>query len=163
MAQQTRTTKIIFVCLGNICRSPMAEYLAKDIAKRTFSKLNVVFSSAGTAGFNDGEAAHEGTKQELLKHDIDCSGFVSKKLTKELVDDNDWIIVMDKQNAIDVKQMFGTAVDKKLLLVTNWLVDLAYSEVPDPWYTHDFHETYLILNEAINGMLQKLATTSTLH
>lgn len=89
MADKTRPTKIIFVCLGNICRSPMAEFLAKDLLQKRFPQLNVVCDSAGTDGCNDGAGAHPGTANELAKHGISCSGFVSKRLTRELVEAND--------------------------------------------------------------------------
>lgn len=141
--------KIIFVCLGNICRSPMAFAIAKDIVKKHNLDINV--DSAGTSGYHDGEDMHKKTKEMLKKHNIDSSGFVSKKLTDFMCKTNDMIIVMDKSNKNNIIKTFG--YQEKIHMMTDFAKELGYDEVPDPWYSGDFDETYTILSTAVKNLL----------
>lgn len=146
--------KIIFVCLGNICRSPMAEFICKDLLKNKYQQLQLTVDSAGTSGWNDGKGVHKGTALKLKENNIDYSGFVSKKLTKKLFDENDIVFVMDDSNYYDVVSEFKNK--NKVIKITDYLKKIKYSEVPDPWYTHNFDETFMILNEAISNFLNSL-------
>lgn len=151
-----KTVKIIFVCLGNICRSPMAQFVAQELAKREAPALEIVCDSAGTSGWNDGEEMHRETRKQLERHSIPIGNFRSKKLTEELVEANDWIVVMDKSNKRDVLREFGSLAEGKTVLATDLLTRQRYAEVPDPWYTKNFDETYSILAEAISAMMKAL-------
>lgn len=146
--------KIIFVCLGNICRSPMAEFICKDLLKNKYKNINLKIDSAGTSGWNDGDGVHHGTASKLKEKKIDFKGFVSKKLTQKIFDENDMIFVMDNNNYENVLNNFN---DKnKVFKIVDYLTKSNYSEVPDPWYTNDFDETYNILHEAIDNLLHTL-------
>lgn len=146
---------IIFVCLGNICRSPMAEYICRDLLKNKYSKkLKIIVDSAGTSGYHDGEDMHKSTKKKLLENKINEINFISKKITKELFEKNDIIFVMDKNNYKDVINLFGNS--NKVILITDYLVSQKYDYVPDPWYTNNFDETYSILSESIDNFLHSL-------
>lgn len=147
--------KVIFVCLGNICRSPMAEFICKDLVNKKYKNFNLEISSAGTSGWNDGQGVHPGTASKLREHNIDYKGFVSKKLTKKMFDENDLVFVMDDSNYSNVINLFN---DKnKVKKITDYLTTQKYDEVPDPWYTNNFEETYTILNESINNFLSSLS------
>lgn len=146
--------KVIFVCLGNICRSPMAEFICKHLLKTKYQDLNVEVDSAGTSGWNDGDDVHIGTKSKLKEHKIDYSGFVSKKLTQKLFDENDIVFVMDNNNYETVINKFKN--NNKVIKMTDYLKNQKYSEVPDPWYTNNFDETYKILSESIDNFLYSL-------
>lgn len=137
---------ITFVCLGNICRSPMAEFLFKKISENS-SKHEYEILSAGTSGWNDGDDMHSETKKILKNLKIDVSNFYSKKLTNEIFKKSDYVFVMDNQNYIDVVKAFGE--NKKIKKITDFLTNKKYDEVPDPWYTKNFNETYRILNDAL--------------
>lgn len=146
--------KVIFVCLGNICRSPMAEFICKNLLEKKYQQIKLDVDSAGTSGWNDGKGVHTGTALKLKENKINYEGFVSKKLTKKLFDANDIVFVMDNSNYRDVIEEFK---DKsKVVKITNYLTKSKYNEVPDPWYTHNFDETYNILNEAIDNFLNSL-------
>ncbi len=138
-----------FVCLGNICRSPMAEFVCKDILNKHHIK-NIEVTSSGTAGYHDGEDMHSGTKTLLSSKHIDCNGFVSKRITKQLFDNSSFVIVMDNSNYQNVINMFGS--HPKIIKMCDYC-DLGYNQVPDPWYTGNFEEVYEILNNAITNFL----------
>lgn len=148
--------KVIFVCLGNICRSPMAEFICKHLLKTKYKNLHLKISSAGTSDWNKGQPMHRGTAKKLEENNIEHEGFSSKKITKKMFDENDLIIVMDDSNYSDVTREFHNK--SKIKKITEFLVEnkFKYNEVPDPWYTNNFDETYKILSESINNFLDKL-------
>ncbi|MCI7353763.1 MAG: low molecular weight protein-tyrosine-phosphatase [[Actinobacillus] rossii] len=146
--------KILFVCLGNICRSPMAEYLMRDkIAKVGLSEL-IETDSAGTLGENDGEGMHCGTVDVLDRLKIYSNDFVSRKVRSEDVDIFDYIVTMDHQNLRDIEQLFGK--HEKIFGIASLCPDLAYDHIPDPWYTHRFDETHQLLDECCDALLEKV-------
>ncbi|MDD7545873.1 low molecular weight protein-tyrosine-phosphatase [Actinobacillus porcinus] len=146
--------KILFVCLGNICRSPMAEYLMRDkIAKVGLSEL-IETDSAGTLGENDGEGMHCGTADVLDRLKIYSNDFVSRKVRSEDVDIFDYIVTMDHQNLRDIEQLFGKR--EKIFGIASLCPDLAYDHIPDPWYTHRFDETYQLLDICCDALLEKV-------
>ncbi len=145
--------KIIFVCLGNICRSPMAEMIAKDFIKK-YKINNLIVDSCGTTNYHEGENMHYSTKQTLLKNKINIDNFTSKPISKINIDDYDYILVMDNQNYQDViKKLFDNNKIKIKKIIE--YSDFDYSEVPDPWYTNNFDETYKILSNAILNFLKE--------
>ncbi len=120
--------KLNFVCLGNICRSPMAEFIAKQIA-HDYKLSNISITSSGTAGYHDGEDMHHGTKKLLTQKHIQCDGFVSKRITSQLFNDATYVIVMDNSNYHNVERMFGS--HDKIIKICDYCT-LGYQEVPDP-------------------------------
>lgn len=142
--------KIIFVCLGNICRSPMAEMLTKNFIKK-YKINNLIVDSCGTSNYHEGQDMHDGTKQVLIKNKIDIDNFVSKPISKINIYDYDYILVMDNQNYQDIIKVNNKIRIKKIAEYC----DFNYSEVPDPWYTNNFDETYKILSSAIFNFLKE--------
>ncbi|MBZ7967081.1 low molecular weight phosphotyrosine protein phosphatase [Campylobacter sp. RM9756] len=147
--------KITFICLGNICRSPMAEFVMKDLIKK--NKLEEFFfvTSAGTSGEHDGEGMHFGTKTKLESLNIKHQNFKSKKLTQKLCNESDFLITMDNSNFNNVLKKFNN-VENKLLKMTDFAPNLGYNEVPDPWYSKNFDETYKIISLACENLLNFL-------
>lgn len=145
--------KIMFVCLGNICRSPMAEYLFRETAMQR--GLAVSVSSAGTSGWHDGEYMHCGTTDILDGLGIASNDFVSKRVQNSDWDTYDYLIVMDDSNLRDMQQRFRK--DKKLFKITDVLPENSrYDHVPDPWYTGNFKETRDILQQCCDILVTRL-------
>lgn len=136
----SHSLNIIFICMGNICRSPMAEFLLKDMVKK--AKIDNLFniSSAAVLDENVGKPVCDGTQKELKKHNIPYTNRVSRKLTKELCDEADYIICMDDAIGNLAISIGGEEVKSKL----HKLLD--YSDTPmgivDPAETNDFERTY---------------------
>ena len=136
----SHSLNIIFICMGNICRSPMAEFLLKDMVKK--AKIDNLFniSSAAVLDENVGKPVCDGTQKELKKHNIPYTNRVSRRLTKELCDEADYIICMDDAIGNLAISIGGEEVKSKL----HRLLD--YSDEPmdivDPAETNDFERTY---------------------
>lgn len=147
--------KITFVCLGNICRSPMAEFIMKDLIKKANLEQDFFITSAGASGEHNGENMHYGTKNKLTSLNIEHKNFTSKKLTQKLCDESDFLITMDNSNYKNVLKSYKN-VENKTLKIIDFAPNLGYDEVPDPWYSGNFDETYTILSKACENLLKQL-------
>lgn len=146
--------KITFVCLGNICRSPMAEFICKDLLINKYHNNKIMVDSAGTSGYHDGEYMHKKTAMVLDKYNISNKPFVSKKITIDIINQSDYIFAMDDSNFNDLIS-FGTP-KQKLFKITDFLKIQKYDNIPDPWYTDNFELTYSLLNESIDNFLRTI-------
>ncbi|TCP97221.1 protein-tyrosine phosphatase [Cricetibacter osteomyelitidis] len=151
---------ILFVCLGNICRSPMAEFIMLDKVKKAHLDNRIFTASAGTAGYHDGDGMHCGTADMLDLHNIDSRGFVSRKVRMSDWQQFDYIIAMDDSNLRDLERLFGRHPEK-LFKITALCPDLAYDHIPDPWYSGNFAQTYELLDQCCDALLLKLKTELT--
>ena len=147
--------KVLFVCLDNICRSPMAEFMMRHKVEKAGLSDVIETDSAGTSGWHDGSDMHCGTADMLDLHKIDSAGFVSRKV--KLADRNnfDYIVAMDQQNLRDLQTLFGGKSDK-LFVIAELVPDLQYDHIPDPWYTRNFQETYQLLDVCCDALLEKI-------
>lgn len=144
--------KIIFVCHGNICRSPMAEFVMRDMIKKCGLDGRIVTASAATSTEEIGNPVHSGTRRKLREHGISTDGKYAVQLTKSDYDKYDYLIGMDSANIRNMKRITGG--DEKIIR----LLDLTDEprDVADPWYTGDFDTTY---NDVVKGckvLLEKL-------
>ncbi|WP_273391967.1 low molecular weight protein-tyrosine-phosphatase [Actinobacillus porcinus] len=146
--------KILFVCLGNICRSPMAEYLMRDKIAKVGLSERIETDSAGTSGENDGDGMHCGTADVLDRLKIYSNDFVSRKVRSKDVEIFDYIVAMDNQNLRDLERLFGKR--DKIFAIASLCPDLPYDHIPDPWYTHRFDETYQLLDVCCDALLAKI-------
>lgn len=144
--------KICFICLGNICRSPMAEFIMKDLLQKAKLEKDFFITSAGTSKQHQGECMHHKTQNKLIKANIPHQAFKSKPLTQKLCDESDFLITMDQANFKYVQKNFINT-QNKILKITDFTPELAYDEVPDPWYSGNFDETYQILSLACKNLL----------
>ena len=146
--------KIMFVCHGNICRSPMAEFVMKKmVADRGLENQFVICSSA-TSTEEIGNDIHPGTRRALDKNGVPYSKREAVQLDRRVYEKYDLFIGMDSANVRNMHRIFGSDPDgkiKKLLDYTNRPGDVA-----DPWYTGDFSATWRDVNEGCEGLLNVL-------
>jgi protein-tyrosine phosphatase len=143
--------KIIFVCHGNICRSPMAEFVFRDmVIKKGLSDIFVI-SSAATSTEEIGNPVHPGTRNKLLEYGITSDQKKAVQLMKSDYSTFDYIIGMDQRNIINIQRIFNIKDDKKIFR----LLDLTGGprDIADPWYTGNFIETYEDVLEGCKALL----------
>lgn len=143
--------KICFVCHGNICRSPMAEFVMKDKIKKLNLENNYVITSRATSYEEIGNGMHYGTKEILDKNNISYSVHKATKLEKSDYDKYDYFICMDDNNIKNTLRIFGNDIMKKV-------IKLNKNDVKDPWYTGNFIETYEQINEGIDYLIKKITS-----
>lgn len=150
--------KILFVCLGNICRSPMAEYVFKNIVKEKGLEDNFYIDSAATSSEEEGNGIHYGTRRKLEEQNIPYGNHHSRKITKSDYEKYDYIIGMEDSNITNIKRIVGKDKEEKIYK----LLDFADSEnkkntisrdIADPWYTGNFDKTYEDILEGCEALL----------
>lgn len=147
---------ILFVCLGNICRSTMAEAVMRHKINQAGLSDDIAVDSAGTSNWHTGEPPHAGTRRMLKNAGISCEGIASRQLVAEDAERFDYIIAMDDDNVRDILQIAPDARGKTRLLSA--FTDGSWRNVPDPWYTKDYNETYVLVNEGCDGLLAVLSS-----
>ena len=146
--------KILFVCLGNICRSPMAEFVMKDLVRQMGIDSQFEIASAATSTYEIGNPVYPPARQKLASHGIDCKGKTARQITRHDYDYYDYIIAMDQSNVKNLKKMFGEDTDNKITLLMDYTTRPA--DVADPWYTGDFDATWNDVVEGCKGLITSL-------
>ncbi len=147
-------TRILFVCLGNICRSPMAEFVMKDLLKKSGMSRAVEVESAATSTYELGNPVHRGTKAKLAEHNISCAGKVARQLTRSDYAQFDYLIGMDEQNIVDMHLILGGDPDGKVMKLLSLCGESG--DVADPWYTGDFEATWQDVSRGCQALLERL-------
>ncbi|MFD1395289.1 low molecular weight protein-tyrosine-phosphatase [Kroppenstedtia eburnea] len=145
---------VLFVCLGNICRSPMAEAVLRHQLREEGLEERVRVDSAGTGDWHAGEAPHRGTRTLLADRGISFAGIRARQIEKQDLEDFDYVIVMDHSNYLDVKNLAGR--EAELHRFVDFIPDTEYKEVPDPYFTGDFEETYRLVEAGCQGIIRTL-------
>ncbi len=147
-------TKILFVCHGNICRSPMAEFIMKKLVKGKGISGSFYIESAATSTEELGNGVHYGTRKVLDKYNIDYSKKRARQITKQDYNEFDYIIGMDRYNMRNMARIFGEDTKNKLSLLLDYTGE--YRDVADPWYTGDFSQTESDVLRGCTYLLEKL-------
>lgn len=147
---------VLFVCLGNICRSPMAEAVFRDLVQKSNLEHKIQVDSGGTGGWHIGEAPHRGTRQILDRERISYEGIVARQVTKNDWDDFNYIIAMDDQNIKDLQKLHPENHDIVVSKLMDFVVDAKEKNVPDPYYTGDFDFTYELVVEGCSNLLKEI-------
>ena len=149
--------KILFVCHGNICRSPMAEFVFKDLVHKEGLDEQFYIESAATSTEELGNPVYPPARRKLEEHGIDCSYKRARQIKKSDYDDFDLIIAMDEENLYYMGWVFRKDYLNKIHLLMEY-TDRP-GEVADPWYTRDFDRTYDDVLEGCRGLLDYLHKT----
>lgn len=147
--------KVMFVCLGNICRSPMAEAMFKQMVNQAGLQDQIKVDSAATSSEEEGNAPHPGAQKVMRTHGLDPTGLVSRLITKSDFDSADYIICMDRMNEDNLKRMAPVADRDKIHRAYEIIPGKESRVIPDPWYTHRFEDTYQSLAEILPAWLTK--------
>ncbi len=138
--------KILFVCHGNICRSPMAEFVLRDLVQRRGSGNRFEIASAATSTEEIGNPVHPGTRKILSRLGISCAGKHARQLIYSDGQHYDYIIGMDQRNMVNMNRILGNEAKNKLHKLLDFTGE--YRDVDDPWYSGDFEKTY---EDVLNG------------
>ena len=147
--------KILFVCHGNICRSPMAEFVMKDLVNKKGMADQFEIASAATSTEEIGNPVYPPAKRKLKEHGISCEGKTARQMTKEDYAYYDYIIAMDRLNLRNMTRFAGNDPDNKVSLLMDFTNHPG--DVADPWYTGDFDATWNDVYEGCVGILNRLS------
>lgn len=147
-------TKILFVCHGNICRSPMAEFVMKNLVKQAGLEREFEIASAATSTEEIGNSVYPPAKRKMAEHGISCAGKTARQMTMSDYDYYDLLVCMDRNNLRNMRRFCGTDPEGKVSMLmshTNRPGDVA-----DPWYTGDFNATWDDVLEGCQALLKEL-------
>ena len=147
-------TKILFVCHGNICRSPMAEFVMKDLVRKAGRAAEFSIVSAATSTEELGNPVYPPARRMMAAHGIDCTCKTARQLRKADYAQYDYLIGMDQANFRNMQRMCGGDPDGKIHLLLDF-TDRP-GQVADPWYTGDFQATWEDVLEGCEGLLRHI-------
>jgi len=144
--------KVLFVCHGNICRSPMAEFVMKDLVCKAGLEDKIYIESAATSTEEIGNEVYPPARRKLAEHGISCKGKTARQMTRGDYDRFDLIVGMDGWNLRNMERICGGDPEDKIHLLMDY-TDRP-GEVADPWYTGNFDATWRDVAEGCEGLLQ---------
>lgn len=144
--------KVLMVCHGNICRSPMAEFLFKDIIKKRNLIDHFEVASAATSREELGNPVHPGTRRKLAELGISTAGKYARQMTKADYDNYNYLIGMDSMNIRNMMRILGEDPEGKVYRMLDFGKNPR--DIADPWYTGDFEQTYRDILEGCEALLE---------
>lgn len=145
--------RILFVCHGNICRSPMAEFVMKDLVKKAGLEDKFLIESAATSTEEIGNSVYPPARQKLAEHGISCKGKTARQMNSSDYNRYDLLIGMDSWNIRNMNRICGGDPEGKIHMLMDYTNHSG--EVADPWYTDDFEATW---RDVLEGCLALLKT-----
>ena len=146
--------RILFVCHGNICRSPMAEFVLKDIVKKTGVEQDFFIESRATSTEEIGNPVHRGTTRKLAQFGISTAGKTAIQLCRGDYEKYDYLICMDSANVRNTMRIIGSDPKEKVSKLLSFADE--GGDIADPWYTGNFDETYDDVLRGCEGLMKKL-------
>ncbi|MDQ6418074.1 low molecular weight protein-tyrosine-phosphatase [Paenibacillus sp. LHD-117] len=149
---------VLFVCLGNICRSPMAEAVMRHLVRQEGLSDRIEIDSAGTGDWHLGHPPHEGTRGVLDRHGIRYDGMKARLVNGADFDRFTYIVCMDSKNLKDASEVFGEGSNERSKLFTfmELLPERGIADVPDPYYSGNFDHVYELVEAGCKVLLQKV-------
>ncbi len=148
------SVRVVFVCLGNICRSPMAEAVFQKLVDDAGLSAQIAIDSAGTSAYHVGELAHPGTRRVLSGHGIRYDGRARQIKPQDLNDGNTYVIAMDSENLEELRNRFGDVPHLHRLL--DFATHTQVHDVPDPYYSDNFDYVYRLVDDGCRGLLEAI-------
>ena len=146
--------KILFVCHGNICRSPMAEFVMKELVRRAGREHEFLIESAATSREEIGNDIHYGTRTKLREMGIPFSRRAARQITNADYDEFDYLVAMDDENEYYMNRWWTPDTDHKIVRLLSFAGKSR--DIADPWYTGNFDQTYEDILEGCTAFLKKL-------
>ena len=147
--------RILFVCHGNICRSPMAEFVMKHLVAEAGLSDQIEIASAATSTEEIGNPVYPPARRKLAEHGIGCEGKTARQMTRDDYRYYDKVVAMDRNNLRNLRRMFGDDTEHKISLLMDHT--RRPGDVADPWYTGDFEATWRDVLEGCRGILDEMA------
>ncbi len=148
--------RVLFVCLGNICRSPMAEGVFRHLVAQRELSAHITTDSAGTSRYHIGEPPHHGTLQILHQNGIQLQ-HAARQFTRADAERFDLLVAMDSDNISDMQHVFPHGQAPEIHYLLDFIPDGPRGRgVPDPWYTGDFDAVYQLVAAACHGLLEHI-------
>lgn len=153
---------VLFVCMGNICRSPMAEGVFRHLALASglseSPRTGIVIDSAGTSGYHVGDPPDRRGQRVARGYGIDLSGLRSRRVESHDFEDFDMVLAMDEDNLALLRERCPPDHHDRIELFLDYAPDVPFSELPDPYYgdESDFERCYSLVEQAAKGLLEKV-------
>ena len=148
-----KTKNVLFICHGNICRSPMAEFVMKDMVKRAGLEDRIYIASAATSAEEIGNPVYPPAKRELAKHGLSCKGKTARRMTARDYNEYDYLVYMEQYN---LRNMLRIADDPEGKMRSLMSFAGSNEDIDDPWYTGDFSGVYAQIERGCRGLLEEV-------
>ncbi len=153
------TTRVLVVCLGNICRSPTAEGVLRTLAAREFAGIDLEVDSAGTANYHVGEPPDRRTVAAARRRGYEIAALRARQVQPEDLQRFDYVLAMDHANLAELRRLTSRAPRAQLGLLLEFAPDCGTDEVPDPYYggQEDFERVLDLCEAGARGLLRRLS------
>lgn len=148
--------KVLFVCLGNICRSTMAEAVMRHKVAAAGLEDWILVDSAGTGRYHLGDIPHPGTRKQLEQSGISWEGIYARQIERADLGAFDYLVGMDRENVQGILRLAEGEEAKKVFLLSDFVDDAGWDDVPDPWFTKKFDVTYQLVSQGCDALLERL-------